>query len=189
MMEVKRFLVVIVLLSCVAMISPTAIMAAPVKNTPRDVALHKGGVLVGQMLDAQGAAVVAVPVSVKTAGKEIAKVRTDQQGKFQVRGLRGGVHVVAAGGQQGVYRLWAPRTAPPAARQGLMLVPSTDIVRGQCGCGTSVGCGTPVCGKGCGFAGIGGWMDRHPVVTVGAIATAIAVPLALDDDDDPPATP
>jgi len=200
----KRFKSIVVLLSCVAMTVSPNVMASPqvaVAQTPRDVALHEGalhegGVLVGQMLNAQGVAVAGTPIAVQAAGKEIARVQTDKDGKFRIAGLKGGVHLVTAAGQQSVYRLWAPHTAPPAAQQGLMLVSSTDVVRGQCGCGTTVGCGTPVRGYGAGgrgygaagVGGIGNWMANHPILTAGAIATAIAVPLALDDDD-PPATP
>jgi hypothetical protein len=130
-------------------------------------------------------------VVVQAAGQEIARTLTDSEGNFRVDGLKGGVHRVNAADQQSLYRLWAPSTAPPAAQRGLMLVSATDVVRGQCDCGT------PVCGSVCGSSypstggggGIGNWIASHPLLTAGAIATAIAVPLALDDDDDPPATP
>ncbi len=202
-MKIKQFKLFAVALSCAGMVmSPIATAATmpvatrAVAQAPRDVALHQGAsqqgnVLVGQMLDAQGAAIAGATVSVQTAGKEVARVLTDQAGKFQVTGLKGGVHQVAAAGQQNVYRLWAPQTAPPAAQQGLMLVSSTDVVRGQCDCGT------PTCGSACGGGGgggvlgggvgggIGNWIANHPIVTAGAIATAIAVPLALEDDDSP----
>ncbi|NOZ40693.1 MAG: carboxypeptidase regulatory-like domain-containing protein [Planctomycetes bacterium] len=207
-MKFKQVQVFAVALSCASMlISPMATAApvsanaaTPVIQAPRDIALHQGtdsqgGVLVGQMLDAQGAAIAGATVSVRTSGKEVARALTDQTGKFQVTGLKGGVHQVATAGQQDVYRLWAPQTAPPAAQQGLMLVSNTDVVRGQT-------CGTPVCGSACsdgggggvfggggGRRGIGNWIANHPLITAGAIATAIAVPLALDDDDTPPATP
>lgn len=195
-MKLKRFRGIVAVFSCFGLlISPNA-RASPVVSTrsvaqaPRDVALHEGGVLMGQALNAQGIAIAGVQVNVLASSKEIARVQTDKDGMFRVAGLTGGVHLVDVGGQQGVYRLWAPSTAPPAAQRGLMLVTDTDVVRGQCGCGTPV-CGSPVCGSCCGGGGggIGGWMANHPLITAGAIATAIAVPLAVDDDDDPPATP
>ena len=203
-MKIKQFREFAVALSCVGMLmAPVATAAtAPIAvrtavQAPRDIALHQGGKLVGQMLDAQGAAIAGATVSVTTAGKEVARVQTDLAGKFQVAGLKGGVHQVATAGQQDVYRLWAPQTAPPAAQQGLMLVSGTDIVRGQ-SCGTGVGCGSAcgsggggrVLGGGAGRGGIGNWIANHPIVTAGAIGAAIAIPLALEDDDDtPPATP
>lgn len=206
-MQAKRFRGVVVALSCVGMIVPSAAVAEPIvasarqAQAPRDVELHEGGVLLGQMLNAQGVATAGATVVLQTAGKEVARVLTDKDGRFRVAGLKGGVHLVATAGQQGVYRLWAPRTAPPAAQRGLMLVSSTDVVRGQCGCGTPV-CGSAVCecshttgGGGYGRGGYGrsggpgDWISNHPMLTAGAIAAAIAVPLAVNDNDDAPATP
>ena len=202
-MKINQFKMLAVALSCTGMLlspmataAPLPVVAQTVAQAPRDVTLHQGGVLIGQMLDAQGAAISGATVTVKTSGKEVARVVTNQTGKFQVAGLKGGVHQVATAGQQDVYRLWAPQTAPPAAQHGLMLVSGTDIVRGQ-SCGTAVGCGTGcstggggrVLGGG-GGGGIGNWIANHPIITAGAIAGAIAIPLALDDDDDDaPATP
>jgi hypothetical protein len=198
-MKVKRIQFIAVALSSVGMlISPAAhgAITPAVKGqgvqAPRDITLHEGGVLMGQMLDPQGAAIAGAPVSVQTAGKEVARAVTDQSGKFKIAGLQGGVHQVATVGQQDDYRLWAPQTAPPSAQQGLMLVSSNDLVRGQ-GCGSAVGCGSS-CGCGTGVFGgggggrIGNWVANHPLLTAGVIGAAIAIPLAVSDDD-PPASP
>ncbi len=208
-MVTKRFAIVVAVLLTFGMLIPPSATAAPAgghdvskSSQIRDVALHAEGTLVGQLLDAQGVAVVGATVAVGKVGKEVARVQTNQQGKFRVAGLTGGVYQVLAAGRVSAYRLWAPNTAPPAAQKGLLLVSGTDVVRGQYGCG-AVGCGTPVCGSpvcgnGCGGGcvygrgacggGIVGWMADHPVITTGAIAAAIAIPLAVDDDDSP-ATP
>lgn len=200
-MVAKRFASVVLLLVVGVFASPD-VTAAPM-GTPgpsagtqvRDVALHGTGILTGQLLDAQGVAIDDASVSVAKAGKEVARVKTDKQGKFRVAGLTGGVHQVATAESVGVYRLWAPQTAPPAAQRGLLLVSNAQVVRGQCGCGTPV-CGSSVCGcgaggvygRGAGGGGIAGWMANHPLITTGGIAAAIAIPLAVDDDD-PPASP
>lgn len=151
----------------------------PVQSTiPHDVVLQDGGLLSGELVDAQGAPVALSPVSLQTGGKEIARVHTDQRGKFEVSSLQGGVYQIASTGHQGTYRFWAPNTAPPSAQQGLTLVSGKQVIRGQYGAGGNI------------FTDAGQWMADHPIITAGAIATAIAVPLALDDDDDPPpATP
>jgi len=151
------------------------------EQTPRDVVLQDKGVLVGRIVDAQGLAVANSPVSFQTGGKEVVRVVSDEMGRFQVTGLQGGVYQVASTGHQGVYRLWAPRTAPPAAAKGLSLVSQpVDVVRGQYG---GRGGGNP-------FSTVGQWIAEHPIITAGAVAAAIAIPIALDDDDDPPpATP
>lgn len=147
-------------------------------QAPSDVQLHEQGLLVGRMVDEKGAAVANSPVSLQTGGKEVARVVTDASGRFQAKGLQGGVYQVASNGHQGVYRMWSPNTAPPAAAQGLSIVSRPDVVRGQ-----YAGSGNP-------FTSAGQWIAEHPIITAGLVATAIAVPIAIDDDDDPPpATP
>ena len=166
-------------LSCLGMLlSPTAMAAAPLA-APSDVALGDGGVLVGQVVDAQGMAVALATVTLADHQQEIAKVRADQDGKFSVPGLRGGVYRISSRGQDTMYRLWAPNTAPPIAQQGVILVVGDEVVRGQYG--TSPG---P-------FSSIAQWVADHPLITASAIGAAIAIPIALDDDEvwNPPATP
>ncbi len=158
----------------------TVVRTAPKVQVPSDVVLQDKGVLLGRIVDAQGLAVSNTPVSLQTGGKEVARVVSDDMGRFQADGLKGGVYQVASRGHQGVYRLWAPQTAPPAASKGLNIVSQRDVVRGQYG---SVGPGNP-------FSKAGQWIAEHPIITAGAVAAAIAIPIALDDDDDPPpATP
>ena len=159
--------------------APTKIVtAARQVQTPSDVVLQDKGVLVGRIVDSKGTAVACTPVSLQTGGKEVARVVSDDRGRFEAKGLKGGVYHVASNGHQGVYRLWAPRTAPPAAARGLSIVSQpTDVVRGQFG---------PSPGP---LASAGQWIAEHPIITAGAVAAAIAIPIAVDDDDDPPATP
>jgi len=169
--------------ACAGMLVSPA-MAAPVAKqaAPSDIALRDGGVLVGQLTSPQGTALEAAPVSIQQNGRELIRVATNDKGEFTVAGLKGGVYQVAAPGHQGVYRLWAPRTAPPAASNGLMAVAGNQAILGQCG-----PCGSGSCGTGCApgpFAGITGWVSQHPIMTAGIIAAAVAIPLAIDDDDD-----
>lgn len=158
--------------------STRVVTTTPKTQAPSDVVLQEKGVLLGRVVDAQGAALPNAPVSLQTGGKEVARVVSDDMGRFQAEGLKGGVYQVASVGHQGTYRLWAPQTAPPAAAKGMSIVSQRDVVRGQFVGGPS----NP-------FSSIGQWVAEHPIITAGAIATAIAVPIALDDDDDPPATP
>jgi len=153
------------------LVSPVA--AAPLATAPKDISLHKGGVLLGQIVDAQGASVASAQVSLYSGGKEVARTQSDRTGKFSVSGLKGGVYQVASANNRGVYRLWSPRTAPPAAGRGMMLVSGSDIARGQSG------------GP---FGGIANWISQHPIMTAGAVAAAIAIPIAIDDNNSP-ATP
>lgn len=160
----------------------TAVTPMPVKvnaQTPADIVLQDHGVLVGRIVDSKGLAVANSPVSLQTGGKEVARVVSDDMGRFKATGLKGGVYQIASTGQQGVYRLWAPQTAPPAAAKGLSLVSQpVEVVRGQYVAG-----GNP-------FSAAGQWIAEHPIMTAGAVAAAIAIPIAVaDDDDPPPATP
>ncbi|MCG8450894.1 MAG: carboxypeptidase-like regulatory domain-containing protein [Pirellulales bacterium] len=147
----------------------------PTMQMPHDVVLAKGGLLVGQLVNEQGAPMPMTPVSLWTVGKEVARLTTDKAGKFQAENLRGGVYQVVAVGHQGVYRLWAPQTAPPAAQQQLTVISRNEIVRGQ----FTAPPGNP-------FSSIGQFVAEHPILTASAVAAAIAIPIAVDDD---PSTP
>jgi hypothetical protein len=125
----------------------------------RDVALQEDGVLKGQVLDKQGAPLAGIPVVVARQGKQIAKTETAADGSFAVSGLNGGVYEIITARGNAVYRLWAPRTAPPAATAQALIVSGDTVVRGAMG-GSLV------------------W------ILGGIVAAAIAIPLAMDDDDD-----
>ena len=160
-------------------LSSRSVTTAPQTQAPSDVVLQDQGVVLGRIVDERGQALPNTPVSLQTGGKEVARVTSDDMGRFQAEGLKGGVYRVASQGHQGVYRFWAPRTAPPAASTGLSIVSQRDVVRGQY-TGTH---SNP-------FSAAGQWIAEHPIITAGAIATAIAVPIAVsDDDDDPPSSP
>jgi hypothetical protein len=99
----------------------------------QDVALARGGLLQGQVVDAKGTAMKAIPVSVWFNNQQVAKTVSDDSGRFTVTGLRGGVHQVTAGQGAGVYRLWTVDAAPPSATSGAVVVPGEAVVRGQNG--------------------------------------------------------
>ncbi|MEZ6101956.1 MAG: carboxypeptidase-like regulatory domain-containing protein [Pirellulaceae bacterium] len=201
-------------LACVSLVTPSSLLGAePVTGQQvMDVALQPGGLLKGQVVDAHGAQLSNTKVIVIRGGQALAAAQTDDAGRFQIPGLQGGVYQIASAGTSGVVRTWTATTAPPAARDGLMLVSNDTVVRGQCGscgqaaCGGGCGavsygpacgydpcgsCGT-VCGGGCGGCGGGGLVGflTNPLVIGAGIATAIAVPIALsNNDDDNNATP
>jgi len=93
---------------------PAAVFAVEPTPSPQvsDVSLKDGGILLGRVVDLQGAGVTGVPVSVKAQNREVAQTTTTADGRFVVKGLRGGVYHVAAAEGQGVYRLWSAGTAP-----------------------------------------------------------------------------
>jgi hypothetical protein len=175
-------------LACLGILTPQAALAAAPGQAAvggaADVALAEGGVLTGQVVDAAGVPMPQAPVAVLVQGREVVRVAAGADGAFAIGGLKGGVYEVAAPGHRGVYRLWAPRTAPPSATQGVMLVPAGEVVRGQYGYPPAPPC--PPQGP---FGKAMGWVSDHPFITAGIVATAVAVPLAVaesDDDNDPP---
>jgi len=108
-----------------------------------DVTLHDGGVLLGAFVDSKGTAVKGSKVSIRQGGEEILNADTDTNGRFMMRDVRGGVYEIATVRGNGMFRLWAPGTAPPNARHMALLVANDGVVRGQ-SC-----CDDPNCG-GCG---------------------------------------
>jgi hypothetical protein len=159
----------------------------PVAVQPKvlDVALAEGGVMYGQVVDAQGVAQVRVPVLLRAADRDVARAATDDRGYFAVSGLQAGVYQVVAGGSRGEYRLWAPGTSPPTAQSGALLVADRAVVRGQRPLlpgSESTGCGTAGCNP-C-ATGLQCWLS-NPWVVGGIIATAVAVPVIIHNSKRP----
>ncbi|REJ64483.1 MAG: carboxypeptidase regulatory-like domain-containing protein [Planctomycetota bacterium] len=147
--------------------SSKPVPAAPVV---RDVELAVGGVLKGQVLDTQGAPVADSPVVLASHDRVVAQAKTDVNGKFAFQNLRGDTYIVATIGGGGAYRLWAPQTSPPGAKQAIMLAVSPDpVVRAQHG---FYGKGHP-----------GFWaFVSNPWVSATLLTAAIAIPIAAAND-------
>lgn len=145
-----------------------------------DIALHRSGILQGQVVTAAGGGEANVVVQL-THGRDTWQAKTDSQGWFQLAELRGGTYQFRVGGQEQLIRVWAPGTAPPKASPGILVTPSTDIVRGQ----HSVSPNTNQ------FFRVLKRRLANPLIVTGVTLTAVAIPVALHntDDDDPPATP
>lgn len=155
-----------VALACVGMVVPQRVMAATPVSTQQpmvhDIALGEHGSLLGQVVDSQGIPQANADVSVWQNENRVATAKADEKGNFQVTGLRSGVHQVAAGEGVSVYRFWAPNTAPPSASNQAMVVNDQNVVRGN---------------------GVVSFLT-NPWVLAGIVAAAIAIPIALNNDDD-----
>jgi hypothetical protein len=168
-MRTQRIQFCAALLSCVSLLFPHAALASPQINTVTDIALQQGGLLVGQVMGRDGSVRAGEQVVILFGDHEIVRTTTDENGVFAAAGLRGGQYQIAS--QEGVslIRAWAPNTAPPAAREGSLLVVGDQVVRGQ-------------------IANSPGWVinwaRNHPWLTTIAALTAIAVPIALASGDD-----
>ena len=127
-----------------------------------DIALGEGGVLIGQVIAKDGSAKSAELVTIEKDGQVIVRATSDDDGHFSVAGLSGGLYQVQAAGQMQSYRLWTAESAPPVAQSQLAVYEGQQVVRGQMGAG----------------------LFSCPWFWVGLVAAGIAIPLALDDDDD-----
>jgi hypothetical protein len=171
-MRLRRFFCgVLVASASLGMVLPQSAFAAstqlsrPASSAVRDVALHDGGSLTGQVLDASGTPVAGTAVAVIDQGRAVASTQTGVDGRFAIAGVKAGVYEVATSNGVTVCRLWAPRTAPPAAQSDALVVHGDTVVRGAVGGG-----------------GVIGFLS-NPWVLGGIVAAAIAIPLILDDDD------
>jgi len=156
-------------LACLGLLIPgAALQAAPPDQPPpaavqtsavavQDIALGPGGVFRGQVIDQTGNGKAGASVIVRRDEAQIAATTTDLNGRFALSGQRGGVVLVDAADMTSVYRLWAPNTAPPAARDSALIL-DQQTLRGQ----------SPITSLLC-----------NPLVILGAVATAVAVPLAI----------
>ena len=150
-----------------------AFSAAPQSAQISDVVLHQGGVMVGQLVDAQAQPVAGRQVALRQATKVVATVATDKNGQFAVRGLRSGIYTLESGNSRGLVAAWNANAAPPTAHPSVMIVASDNqVVRGNdCGdCGDCSDC-SDCCG-------------RRPLViaAVGAIVAGGIVAIVVDDD-------
>jgi hypothetical protein len=154
-----------------------------------DVALSAGGVLRGRVIDPEGNGLADVGVSIWQRNTCVAHRTTVRDGRFGVRGLQGGVYTFVTAANARVYRLWSEGTAPPKVSREVWIV-AGDLVRGQCGgtCGGNA-CGGACCANGC-LTPVRGHYDgalmrtlAKPWVIAGLTAAAIAIPIAVDDDD------
>lgn len=159
-------------LACVAMVMPQVALATEPVAPSNDVALRPGGLVVGRVVDRLGVAQAGATVSLQQDQLEVVRTTADQNGVFAAQGLRGGQYQILTEQGQGLYRFWAPNTAPPSAQQTAVVVTSPDVVRGQYGNNFGYGYGWL------------DWMRAHPYLTAGVVASAIAIPVALAADHD-----
>ena len=144
---------------------------APALPPPTDYALDAMGTLHGYLTDVNGKPVAHAMVKIIYDQNTIAASRTDSRGHFAISGLRNGIHHVKYRLNNGeeTYtscRLWTRGTEPPAADAQMVLRTGEPIVRGQ-HYPSEVWC-----------------CLTSPWVTAGLITAAIAIPLALIDEDD-----
>jgi hypothetical protein len=152
-------------IACLGIVLPQAAFAAPpVTGGIADVSLHDGGTMVGVVYSAEGLPQGGALVSIQANGSEVVRATTDEHGRFAAQGLRGGVYQIVTVDGISTYRAWSEGTAPPSAEQAALVV-TGDVSRGNHR-----------------YGGLMAWLS-NPWVLAAIVATAIAVPIAINDDD------
>ncbi|MBN1590813.1 MAG: carboxypeptidase regulatory-like domain-containing protein [Pirellulales bacterium] len=173
MKKMNTFTLMMVALATLGLCFPSVGLCSTTTAKPQvsDVALMNGNVLVGQVVNSSGAAVTEAPVLLQQENRTIATLKTNKDGFFAAKNVPAGIYDLSATDGKGVYRLWAPKTAPPTAQKGALLVTGKNVARGQYGSGLRN-------------------MLANPWIVGGIVAAAVAIPVAIHNaDNDSPASP
>ena len=166
-----------------ATLIPQLCVAAAPQSEPQnskpmltDIALQKGGVLVGRLTGKKGKLRAQQNIAIRQNGQLVAEVTTGKNGQFRVKGLRGGIYEIASDQGIGSFRAWSAGTAPPSAKQFAVLIDSDEVVRGQWGWVPTPGAiptlPTP------NFT-VGEWLG----ITAGVAGLAVGTIALIDSDD------
>ena len=202
-----RYLIVLLTAACTLL--PQAVwaesMATHATAEPpliSDIALSNNGTLRGKVVDASNKPKANAELTVWHEKRPVGKIRSNQKGEFAFSGLRGGVHRVTTESSSFTCRFWSPNSAPPSAKSAILLVDNPLVTAEQVEGvkqaqylepGTEYGSPSPpmqTVGNGSPRnniryrKGAGGLCWRNPLVIGGLIATAIAIPVALNGDGD-----
>ena len=166
--------VVIVSMACLGWLLPVPrgmasnppVDSSAAKRPVADVRLTADATLGGKLVDASGQPLGRRVVVLRQAGRALARVETDAQGDFVFRSVRGGAYQMTIDDRVVSCRVWASSAAPPAARDRLLIVTGTPVVRGQ----------QPI-----------GAVFSSPLFVGAVLAAAIAIPVAVHNsqNDEP----
>lgn len=136
----------------------------------QDVSLDDDGTLRGVVVDGQGRPQPSTAVSIRQGRRHTVTVRTSDRGRFEVRGLKGGVYQVSSPEGASLLRVWKHGTAPKQASRLALVVNDSNVVRGQ------LITGIPF---------LGGGVSLPTIAIAGGViaGTTVAIVEATDDDD------
>lgn len=125
------------MMACIGMVLPSPVLAETAQVGRQalalDVALQAEGYLLGQVVSSQGQVKQGETVLLLHQGEELARVETDAQGRFSIKGLTGGKYDLATKNGVISVRAWKQGTAPPKTALAALLVDGSTV-RGQCNC-------------------------------------------------------
>ena len=163
---------VAVAVATVGSVCPPAVRAGQLANAQQNPALQikeggqlllgQEGTLNGALVDQKGKGVEKAPVVIVRNGQVVAQLETDEDGRFQTKGLRDGQYLVAT--HDGIYRYQTVTQAAPgtALKQGAIIKVDGETARGKW------------------FTGMSGGL-LAALAIAGSVAGII---IATDDDDD-----
>lgn len=93
----------------------------------RDIVLQEGR-LQGMVINRQADPVPGRRIQLYSGTTRVAEVVTDAAGRFQVQGLRNGLHGIGPGNSGTAVRFWDQQRAPKTAARQLVLVLDQTIV-------------------------------------------------------------
>jgi hypothetical protein len=160
---------------------------APAKKSATrisDVSLSEGGRLEGQVVDYQGNVVPNVSVILRADGVEPISTTTTDEGRFAYDGVPGGVYqVVAKNGKASTIRAWTQDAAPPNAKEEAILY--VEPIEDPQPLPPSYQNPPAYRGNMRPQVGPVKRILSNPIVLPAAIATAIALPIALNSHSTP----
>ncbi|QDV68365.1 hypothetical protein Poly24_20740 [Rosistilla carotiformis] len=188
----KLLKAVVTIVTCAAMIVPHPALAAArstqivdgiqVSQSIKNVRLAKTGALRGAIVDQNGNPVAGAPVVVGQQGKIVAELNTAADGRYELATATPGVYQVASYAGVQTIRVHADNAPADSVDGVVQVIDQAGISRGQC-CAAGPSC--PGCDQCSGNRfGLLKRVATNPLTWAVVIAAAIAIPLALDDDDD-----
>lgn len=172
---------VVAAMLCAAICMQQAVFAAQPKFTVvegvkvyqgiQNLVLDANGSLNGAIVDVNGQPVEGAIVVIGQQTEHVATVKTNERGEYSYNGLTPGVYQVASFAGLRTFRVWNAGTEPQDAVKGAIDATDSKTFRGQC---DERGGDEGLCLR----------LLKSPLVWTAVIAAAIAIPLALDDDDD-----
>ena len=168
-------------LACAGMIWPAGAIEAVPPAAPgqskrpqetavvQDVGLDGSGRLRGMVVDPSGTPIAHAVIVLQSGDREVGRAETDGLGRLAIGPLRGGTYLLKVGGQGRLVRLWAANTAPPAAKNVVLVVLGGNLVRGQ--------------------MPLEDFFASDTFVVVGLVAAMIAIPIAVHNSGRPASPP
>ena len=70
-------------------------------------------------------------IVIRHAGTIVASTRTREDGTFEIRGMRAGIHAIVADNSVAAVRIWTNKAAPPHAKPRAVVVAAPRRLRAQ----------------------------------------------------------